>query len=66
LLKFKHVASLGPYRKDQEKIFFSKLEVGFLGADEYDPLGLTEERVTNFFVYPHFSLIFFQGLQNGP
>jgi hypothetical protein len=66
LLIFKYVASLGPYRKDQDKKIFSKPEVGFLGADVYAPLGLTGVRVTNFFVYPNFSLIFFQGLQNGP
>jgi hypothetical protein len=52
---------------DQEKkFFFSKLEMGFLGADVYDPLGLTGVHITNFFIYLNFSVIFFQGLHNSP
>jgi hypothetical protein len=45
---------------DQEKIFFFKLEVGFLGADVYCPLGLTGVRITNFFIYSNFSVIFYR------
>jgi hypothetical protein len=47
-----------PLKKGSKEFFFkSEPEVCFLGADVYDPLGLTGLRVPNFFIYLNFCLI---------